>query len=360
MYLDFSKYPIRSFFLSQIIIILLLGVVILFTMKIIAVFEEKRNKKRCKLRLWITKELSEENLNIKPPKLPFKELLALLFKMDTILKGNEWKRIKERLLQEEVNKKIMKLLDSRRWINRYYALMACLLIDRSVPTRNIKKLFFDRSSIVRHKVYELIIKTKDKSSFGFLIEQFSMQHSHHRIMIRDLLLKADQEIILWIYELFKEEKNIHRRLACLEILSQKCGYLKIEDIEKDIRSDFLQIRWWCVRALENIPSAKALPYIFQSMKDPISEIRALSAIIATIHPFNDVKNALIGMLQDPNREVCLNAALALNSYQDEGKKVLKAALKSIKRGEELLQMVENGMFFPASKMVRWLDSKAVE
>lgn len=292
---------------------------------------------------------------IKGVKLP--HIVRAIKQMNDKVQGKEWKNLKSSIAREILSPMLPRYLHARKWIKRAYALQTLEMIRDEVSEELLLPFLKDPIPIIRISAVAAAIDIKSKRAINAVIDTMVYEDSFARYPYRDELLNADGDVYQILAERFSEEKDPNVRACCLEILSQKVGFVNLEMLADDLKSENMNLRWWAYRALENYPSKESVELLLKACDDPAWQIQALAARCLGLFGHVIAVPVLEKKLSDDQWLVRLNAALALRLIGQKGVLVLEG----IKKGENQIaaETADYALSLPeiplGNENVKWLD-----
>ncbi len=319
----YSIYIIEYMLIIEIFLITIAVVLTIFFQTFFSYRERVNNRLRDQLKTHILDMICKstpfdihtfESYTLKLP-----VVIRVVHEIDTKMKGEYWDALKHFLLTVVMRDEIYHHLESRNWQKRGWALQGLSLTKERTHEIRILKLLQDETPVLRFSAASSGIKLKTRQSIDAVLNAMEREPSYARYAYRDALLRADDEVYHLLVEKLKEERNPRLRICCLEILSQKMGYISHDLIANDLTSPELDLRWWATRALENMPTIKTIELLRDRCVDSSWEIRSLAARNIGLLGDKDAIVALSELLEDEHWYVRLSCALRLNHSEKRGK-----------------------------------------
>lgn len=316
--------------------------------------EEKRALEHCVL-YSLTQKIPDE--------LPFftiHVLLDTLISFDERLKGREWELLKERLITPHVGA-LKRYATTSSWKKRAYFIKGALLAPHLFEQEKVIAALQDKKAVLRYMSAQVLAKRSDSTTLNILLDAIAHEQGYMKHTLRDALLKSPPEVFEMIAEIFRKESNIFRQIACLEVLSQKAGVLRFEDVEPHLRSPNVQLRWWALKALENMPGKETCAVLQEHADMDNADIRCVVASALGNFSLQDVQEKLEYLLTDAHWLVRLNSALSLKRYGSAGQAILeKHRQETNKTVQETVQYALDMKSSTYSRsMLRWLEARAI-
>lgn len=351
----------------EIAVILEIGIILLAMISAFALhlyFSMKRKKERKIYNylkdLFMRIQLEQERFDpshFKKQGIKLHHIVKVVKSLDEKISGESWEELKVLVGRDVLQGEVYKYLHSRKWINRAYAIQAAELIRGKLDEEMIIQGLNDPIPLVKIIAVEGAIRLKTKRTINATLEAMSKEESYGRYPFRDGLLKGDVEVFEILAERLKSEDHPKLRAACLEIVSQKVGFINFDLIKNDFSSGDLALRWWAVRALENYPTPEAFEKLKESTNDEYWQIQALACRCLGMYGQADAIDLLKSKLSSEHWMVRLNAGVALKGIGREG----VAALKTIQESENTLafETAQYVLALPFSTLgteaVKWFD-----
>ena len=316
--------------------------------------EEERALEHCVLHS-LTQSVPE-NL----PEFSLGVLLDALTSFDERLKGDEWELLKARFIKPHVQT-LTKFAAASSWKKRALFVKGALLAPAFFDQQKLIDGLCDKKAVLRYMSAQVLAKRGSAQILDLLIEAIACESGYMKHTLRDALLKAPLQVFEDIAAILRKEKNVFRQIDCLEVLSQKSGVLSFIDVEPFLHSSNVQLRWWALKALENIPGENTCAVLKENVSFDNADIRCVVASGLGIFPLDDVHKELEILLTDSHWLVRLNSALSLKKYGPPGHEVL------LKHKSETNDTVKNTVQYAldiksttySRSMLRWLEARAI-
>ncbi|MCI5052525.1 MAG: HEAT repeat domain-containing protein [Simkaniaceae bacterium] len=361
-----TRYLYQIHVIEAMLVIEIILIIIAVAISILAQYFLQREEKRAKK---ITAELKNtliDMINTEAPydihTFPKKNLhlpyvVKLVYELDTKIRGDYWDKLKYFILVVLVKDQVYYYLESKNWHKRGFALQALGLTQTISHEVRILKMLRDRAPVIRFNAAASGIRLKTRQSTDAIINAMNRETPFARYSYRDVLIRADDATYRLLHERLREEKGDDLRVCCLEILSQKMGYLTLQDIESDFTCGHLGRLWWATRALENIPCPESLQKLRELTSSEHWQIRALAARNMGVLVCRDCKEELTRLVEDGHWYVRLSAALALKNLGKEGKEILNSIPEEKKEAHQVCSYV---LRLPTSSLgkeiMKWFDA----
>lgn len=261
-----------------------------------------------------------------------KYMLPAIQKFDALFRDPFWEYLKRQLIGKHLAKQIYYSLHSLHWGKANIALQAIKYLPQ--PKYEDKVLEFlkaKKKDIIRFSAAECASQYNTKKSIRALIDALSEEPVKTQFPFRDPLVYSGEATYKTILEYYKETKSIKIKVACLKILSLKVGYLSLQDVQDGLGSSNLEMRFWSLRALENIPCEETDLCLVASCEDKHWVIRSLVAFIYGSSRISTGLERLPKLLNDEHYYVSFLAALSLNAFGKKGKEILSSTPQSNER-----------------------------
>ncbi|MCH9613808.1 MAG: hypothetical protein SP1CHLAM54_08170 [Chlamydiia bacterium] len=284
-------------------------------------------------------------------------IVKVIKSLDDKISGEHWEETKILIGRDILKDKVKKYLHSRKWIRRAQAIQAAEMIRGDLNEDMIVVGLSDPIPVVKILAVEGAVRLKTKRTINATLEAMSKEESFGRYPFRDGLLKGDVEVFQILAERLKTEDHPKLRACCLEIVSQKVGFINFELIKNDLDSEDLSLRWWAIRSLENYPTAESFEKLKEACHDAYWQIQALACRCLGLYGQAEAISLLIEKLSSEHWLVRLNAGISLKTIGQEG----VAALKNMKEEDNELgfQAAQYVLALPTSALgaeaVKWFD-----
>ncbi|PCI93457.1 hypothetical protein COB11_05275 [Candidatus Aerophobetes bacterium] len=257
-----------------------------------------------------------------------KYILPCIQKFDALFKDPFWDYLKRQILGKYLAKEVYYHLYSFHWGRSNIAIQAIRFLPLpKYEDEVLKYLHTKKKDIIRFSAADCAMRYNTKKSIRALVDALSEEPYRTQFPFRDPLVYSAESTHSIINEYYRETTNIKVKIACLKILSLKVGYLSIEDAKEYLSSDNLELRFWSIRALENLPSPETTELLLKLYNDKHWIIRSLVAYIYGAFKITTSIDNLVELLYDEHYYVSFMAALCLNYFGDEGKKILASPPK---------------------------------
>ncbi|GAB4187273.1 MAG: hypothetical protein Tsb0015_05770 [Simkaniaceae bacterium] len=327
-----SYYYIELFKLKLVLQVNIIILVILFVISIVYHFRLVVKEKKDDQRLKKLNQIFSECLQQKPsftkklfPKayLKVEYFLPVLEKYQELFFGDYWEKFKEFIIHNLLEKNIQKNLISRSWQKRGIAIRTLIISPSTDNEKYIEVLLRDKIPLIRFNAAICALKIKTERLINKVLEALSQEDAAKRYPYRDALINSDHFVHKTIAQRLKIEKDPKVRIAALQILSLKIGYVTLDMIEEDLQAEDASRRWWAVKALENVPSKETVEILIKMADDPVWQVQA--AVLGILGKMHDKQalDTLIRKIHDPVLWVRLHAALSLKEIGEEGIEILE-------------------------------------
>lgn len=251
-------------------------------------------------------------------------IVKVVKSLDDKISGEKWEELKGLIGKEILKDKVHSYLHSRKWLKRAQAIQAAEMIRGGLDEEMITLGLNDPIPIVKILAVEGAVRLKTVRTINATLDAMSREESYARYPFRDGLLKGDVEVFQILADRLKTEDHPNLRACCLEIVSQKVGFINFNLIKNDLNSDKLQLRWWAIRALENYPTAESFEKLKEACHDKYWQIQALACRCLGMYGQADAIEILLHKMHSEHWMVRLNAAIALKNIGREGILALKS------------------------------------
>ncbi len=333
------NYYIEFFYLKFLLQLNFLILIFLFIFSGIYYFFSKYRNQKIKKITGIIERIFIEALKHHPPLQPSLipkkylkvfYLLPILEQFEDRLKGGFWEEFKTYVVRNLLFSDIRKKLVSAGWQDRGAATRILIMSPDSSLEKYVEVLLKDAVPLVRFNAAICALKIKSENLVNKVLEALSREEELKKYPYRDALINSDHFVYQTITKRYREDEKETIRIAALQVLSLSFGYLTIDDVLQDLESDNYKLRWWAVRALENMPSPRALECLSKAADDPQWHIQAIAVrIMGKLHDKKAIE-VLKKKIQDSSSSwVRINAALSLKEIGTEG----IASLKNVRADE---------------------------
>lgn len=263
-----------------------------------------------------------EKLKSKGVNLP--RVVSVLKSLEEKFNDEHFEEIKEKALDFIVQRQVNKYLHSSRWLKRAFALQALGMMRSRDYEHLILPFLNDPIPVVRIAAVVCSVKQQTPEAINRVLDAMHSEESFARFPYRDELLGGGAEVFSILQERLRHETRPGLRACCLEIISQKIGYVNFDLIKEDFDSENKTLRWWAVRSLENYPSDESVQQLMKSAEDAHWEIQALAVRCLGMFGLEAAIPTLKEKLSSDQWLVRLNAALGLRQIGQKGVEVLKS------------------------------------
>lgn len=254
--------------------------------------------------------------------LKLKYFLPPMLKIDHLIKDPFWEYLKEEIITQYLSKEIMINLHSLRWSQTQNAILAISLFPEYKYEKIILKFLLYKKELIRFSSAKCAVLFSTEKSIVSMIRALSQEPLRTQFTFRDALIYSNETTHQYVYQLFKKTTDIKIKIACLKILALKLGFLRFEDVKQYCYSANLELKWWSLRALENIPSKESLETLNTLTTDPHWAIRSLCIYCLGSLKALNYKSTLQRLLSDKHDWVRFMAALCLKFLGPEGESIL--------------------------------------
>ncbi len=265
-----------------------------------------------------------DNFTLPKGKYAFKNWIETLESYEQRFNDERWVDLKKQLVEKYLLADAHTYVPSRSWIKRQLAARAFLLYPEKASEEDLAKLIKDDKHLVRVFAAVAITKTNSRFLFYEVLRTMSEETPLSRFFYRDALVQCDSEKFTWMEDLLKSEKDPNIIAMILDVLSTRSTSNLLQAIKPYTHSEDRNCRILAIRALGNITAEEAIFLLIEHLEDSDWEIRAES--IAGLQK-QHVKRAIpeiAELLNDPIWWVRLQAANALKSFGEEGKRILQS------------------------------------
>jgi len=238
-------------------------------------------------------------------------------------KGKAWEETKEILITKLLQQKLLKYLKSKRWVKRSWALQALALYPQAIDTKKVLPLLQDKTPIVRLSAARCASLVSKEESMEALVAVMSLEESYARYPFRDLLVAQGNEVYALLQKQLQKTKDVKKRIAILEVISQRIGFINYELIKDDLKSKNEELRWWAVRSLEDCPEENRNSLLLEISQNETPQIRAIAIWCLGNIGYRKALPKLREYLFEEHHIIRLKSALAIRKIEDEGDKILK-------------------------------------
>lgn len=335
--------PLLSYLLFRITKGLILIELLIMVVCVIAIIITKSlTRWSIRRRVRIQNELSEifekalfnhqpiEKLSLPSNLCQVRNLVEVLENFDHRFLDQRWVEIKNKVVNDYLLKPAEKNINSWSWFSRQLAARTFLLCPEKASEPILRQILNDNRYLVRVVGVVCITKQHYKELFYEMIKKMSLETKLSQFPYRDALVQADQEKFDWLEEILKNERDPAICAICLDVLSTRYSKNLYSLIVPFVNSENAECRNLAIKALGNIPTEESINLLMHHLSDSDWKIRAESINVLqklyAIQAIPDITN----LLNDRVWWVRLQAATALKSFGEEGKKILASQEKEQK------------------------------
>lgn len=238
-------------------------------------------------------------------------LLDILEHFNRSFKSENWQKLKENIAERYLLPHARKMTTSSSWQKRHFAARGFAFSPLQVDQGNILALLDDSVFLVSITAASAVMQLAIKDGVIKLIHQMSREHGYAYYSHRDLLLQGRRDILEWIEELARNEKDSAIHLVCLDLLSAKTLMIDPLILQKDINSLNPKIRLAALKVFAHNPQKNSLEVLSKYLEDPDEEMRTQAVYGLQYFASKENLEKLNKALCDKSWEVRLQAAESL-------------------------------------------------
>lgn len=270
----------------------------------------------------------------------FEDLLVELEVFEHRFQDAAWEILKIKMATYYLVAKAEKMASSFFWIKRQLAARCFSIAPQKKNEKIILHLLADPIFLVRASAAEAALRIESKKTILALIRKMGLSSGYERSFYRDILLRGSREVLVFIEEIAKEEKNELVHIAALEVLANKTSSFTLAEIKKDLVSKNQQIRLLALKLISRNPRKGFEKVLLKHLQSKSPEERAEAAQGLGNFLSETTLDALAKTLQEETWKIRLQSARSLKSLGERGIEILKKQeLKKNKNAYEAAQYV---------------------
>ena len=253
----------------------------------------------------------------------FKNWVETLETFEQRFTDHRWIELKKQLIDRYLLKEAKSYVSSRSWIKRQLAARTFLLNPEIATEEEMLKLIKDPKHLVRVFAAVAITKLNSRTLFYEVLRKMSEETPLSRFFYRDALVQCDQEKFNWMEDLLYKESDPAIIAMILDVLSTRCTSNLLPAIKPYTHSPDRTCRILAIRALGNLSDSDSIELLMEHLEDSDWEIRSESIQGLKKQHVKKAIPQIAELLDDPIWWVRLQAANALKSFGEDGKKILE-------------------------------------
>jgi|GEM_PF-3517646 len=345
-------------FIECALILILFGIIFTFHLYQTAREKEGVLKQKKLKQFFLHALLTNDRKSI--PKASLKPLIAALSEVNDCFNDVLWITIKKETL-EPWAKKLTRYARSKKQEKRALALRAFILSPELFKEELFQKSLSNIPPLLIGECVQVFCQNPKTKIVELLLDHMIHGTVYMRHLIRDETLRSGLPIYMKFLEVFRNESSIDRKIACLEILSQKTGYLTLDDIRPCVSSRDIRLKWWGIKALENAPSDESLSLLLDHLQCEYIDVRCVVASALGAYRYENVLQSLEILLNDEHWLVRMYAGLSIQKLGKQGierlDQIQSSCSEQTKTTISYIRSVKQNM--NPSFMIKWLEGRAM-
>jgi hypothetical protein len=264
-----------------------------------------------------------ENFSLPKGAYEFKNWVEVLESFEQRFTDERWIDLKKQLIDQYVVKDAKYYVLSNSWIKRQLSARAFLLYPEKASEEELSKLINDPKHLVRVFAAVAITKLNSRPLFYEVLRKMSEETPLSRFFYRDALVQCDQEKFNWMEDLLNKEQDPNIIAMILDVLSTRCTSNLLSAIKPYTHSPDRTCRILAIRALGNLSADESILLLMEHLEDSDWEIRSESIQGLKKQHVKKAIPQIAELLNDPIWWVRLQAANALKTFGEDGKKILE-------------------------------------
>lgn len=265
-----------------------------------------------------------DNFSLPKGSYDFQNWIESLESFEQRFTDERWIELKKQLVDKYVVEDAKRYVPSRSWIKRQLSARAFLLYPEKASDEELHQLINDPKHLVRVFAAVAITKLHSKALFYEVLKRMSEETPLSRFFYRDALVQCDQEKFNWMEELLNKEEDPNIIAMILDVLSTRCTSNLLPAIRPYTHSPDRTCRILAIRALGNLSDDDSIMLLMEHLEDSDWEIRSESIQGLKKQHVKKAIPQIAELLNDPIWWVRLQAANALKTFGEEGKKILES------------------------------------
>ncbi len=357
MVIELSR--IQKFLLFEGLFFFCFFALIILLQAIFTFFEEKRKKDIKKIQELVSNMMIDSPQEACAPQ-PLRTLLHALLEVNGYFCGSTWEDVKKRLLEPHKSTflHIGFFFRKKKFLQ---ALNAAHLCPSLFSGKELTALIHKTPHEYQSEVIDIICMNPEKEFLILLLDKLASDVGYGKHLVRDALIASSNTVYALLLEIYRTEPLQYRKAACLEVLSQKIGYLTFEDVRPCLQGNNIHLLWWGLRALENIPCDEAVSTLIHYSESQYTDIRAIVASNLGHFPLDTVRVSLEQLIHDPHWLVRLYAGLSIRRFGSAGTSILDAiASEATSDAQATARYILSLKSQVNPRMlIKWLDARAM-
>jgi len=270
-------------------------------------------------------------------------LLLVLESFNHRLKGEEWEKLKYKLVSQYLLKVARKRVSSFSWRRRNFAARVFALLPLQKDERSILSLLNDSVFLVKSTASLAAVRLSSEEGIHQILKYMASAYGYSRCFYRDILLQGSLQTFTLIQNIASHTKDPSIHLACLDVFSGQTTPISLPFLLKDLQSKDPQILLAALKILSRTLLKNAKAIFLSFLKDPREEIRVEAA--AGLKAFVDTSSlkALEKSLADPSWKVRLQVARSLKEMGKKGEAILRR--QNIKKNQTTYEIAKYALDF---------------
>lgn len=296
----------------------------------------------------ITNQVIDLDNMVEKKHLNIRYILPVIESINNKVKDSHWRQIQSNLIHVYLKKQLDKLINSFYWHDQLLAIRMLQIAPDHFYQTFIEKMFNNKNKLLRLEAIKAGILLEDPKLILSILQLMTKSNLKLQYIYRDPLEKSSDVVHQMIKEVFLETNDQGLQVSCLKILSLKYGYLSLEELKPFIASDDLKVKWWSLRALENLPSEETTILIHELLQKEDNWL-ILSLLLYLIYAQKNLHlmEDAVGFLSHNHYWVTFVCILTLSSFEAKGLQALKEnQTKTSSYGQKWIEY----MLDPSSKI----------